>query len=511
MTTALVANEARLRVIEADGDARRLEMVGDTVDVALLALGAKLGLDRADLAKPDARVPYEPALKFAAAFVRDPDAARWTAHVKGAVETVVAMCAHARPAEVEAAAEALAAQGYRVLAFAAGPVERPDREALAGLEFLGLVGLIDPLRPAAVPAVAQCTRAGIRVVMVTGDHPVTALAIARELGLADAATQVMTGRELAGLAARGADLAAEIAEIRVFARVEPLQKLAIVEALQRSGGVVAVTGDGVNDALALRQADVGVAMGKGGTDVARGAADLIVTDDDFASIVSGIEEGRVAHDNLRKIVLMQLSTGAAEIMIFAVALMAGLPLPLFAVQLLWLNMVTNGVQDVALAFERGEPDVLARPPRPPGGALIDRGLLEAIAVYGLAFGLTAYVVFEGLMGLGHGEFEARSALLVMMVAFENVLVLACRSERRSLFAVPMRDNPFVVAAVAGTFLLHLAVMHVPAAAEVLRTGPISGEAWCWVVAGTLAAIVVSEGYKALRRRYAAPLEGGDRP
>ena len=215
---------------------------------------------------------------------------------------------------------------------------------------------------------------------------------------------------------------------RVFARVEPRQKLLIVENLQKAGHIVAVTGDGVNDAPALRRADIGVAMGRSGTDIARDAADLVVTDDNFASIVDGVEEGRIVLDNVRKILLMVLSTGAAEILIFVLALLSGLPLPLVAVQLLWLNLVTNGIQDVALAFEKGEGDVLRRRPRPPSAPLLDRALVEQIVVYGAAMGTAAVMFFAWCLGTGRDEFEARNATLLLMVLFENILTLACRSE-----------------------------------------------------------------------------------
>ena len=232
------------------------------------------------------------------------------------------------------------------------------------MTLLGLVGFIDPLRPEAREAVAACRRAGVSVRMVTGDHPVTALAIARDLGLAEHMAEVTTGREIVGLAADPAERARRMSEAKVFARVEPTQKVDIVEALKSAGHIVAMTGDGVNDAPALRRADLGVAMGGSGTDAARDAADLVITDDNFASVVAGIQEGRAAYANIRKVIYLLVSTGAAEVVIFLLATLTGYPLPLSAVQLLWLNLVTNGGQDVALAFEKREDGLLDRPPRP---------------------------------------------------------------------------------------------------------------------------------------------------
>ena len=271
---------------------------GDAVDLAFHAAAA-LHRPPDDSAALAARIPYEPEKRFGAAFHRAGEGL--AAYVKGSPETIFGFCADV-PDEASTAAERLAASGYRVIAVAAGPVAAAAEEEFTGLRLLGLAALIDPLRPEAKDAVIAAQRAGIRVVMVTGDHPLTALAIARQLDLAQQRGEVVTGAELARLDGPAFDAA--VARASVFARTEPLQKLAIVESLRRQGEVVAVTGDGINDAAALHAADIGVAMGKGGTDVARDAADLILTDDNFASIVAGIEEGRIAYANLRKIILL---------------------------------------------------------------------------------------------------------------------------------------------------------------------------------------------------------------
>ncbi len=352
---------------------------GDAVDVALLVLARKAGITREEALNRHpqlAVIPFESDRLYAASF--NEVEGRPHAFVKGAAERVLAMCSRVatpageRPLDrqaVEARARELAADGYRVLALAEGPVS-PDAagefgpEQLHDLIFLGLVGMIDPLRPEAPGAIAACRRAGIEVAMVTGDHPVTALAIGRELGLAGETAAVVTGPELKA-APDEAALDALVSRARIFARVEPRQKLDIVRSLQRRGHFVAVSGDGANDAPALRAAQVGVAMGRSGTEVARESADLVITDDNFASIVAGVEEGRIAYANVRKVIFLLVSTGAAELVLFLLALFTGQPLPLLAVQLLWLNLVTNGIQDVALAFEPAEGDELERPPRPP--------------------------------------------------------------------------------------------------------------------------------------------------
>lgn len=477
--------------------------VGDTVDVAFLVLAAKLGLDHATLQQEHAAVasiPFEPQLRYAARFHRaDGDLA---ASVKGAAEAVLPMCVGADAAGWMAQAAELAAQGYRVLAVAGGSVAGTSAEDLRDLRFLGFVGLIDPIRPEVPAAIARCRRAGVAVVMVTGDHPETALAIGRELGLANKRAEVVTGADLEAAGSHRGRFDAVVAQARIFARVEPTQKLFIVESMKRAGHFVAVTGDGVNDAPALNAAHIGVAMGRGGTDVARAAGDLILTDDNFASIVAGIAQGRAAYDNVRKVTLMLVSTGAAEIVVFVLAQIAGLPLPLTAVQLLWLNLVTNGIQDVALAFEKGEPFALDRPPRPPDQPLFDRRMIEATILSGGVIGGLAFVCFAWLLQAGWSEEAARNILLLLMVSFENAQVLNCRSEIRSVFAIPLRDNPFVVIAVFAAQAVHIAAMNIPGLRDVLGLAPVTPAVWLAVVAIAATLVAVLEAYKFLRRRQA---------
>jgi magnesium-transporting ATPase (P-type) len=335
--------------------------------------------------------------------------------------------------------------------------------------------------------------------MVTGDHPSTALAIARQLGIAAADADVVTGREIRDLTA-GRERAERIADAAIFARVEPSQKVDIVEALRSAGHIVAMTGDGVNDAPALRKADLGVAMGRGGTDVARDAADLVLTDDNFASVVAGIEEGRAAYGNIRKVIYLLVSTGAAEVVLFLLALASGLPAPLGAVQLLWLNLVTNGGQDVALAFEKREPGLLARPPRPAGEPIFDRLMVRETLLSGAWMGLAAYAFYAWALASGWSEFDARNALLFLMVLFENVHVFNCRSETRSAFRVPLSANWPVVAAVAGAQGLHIAAGYMPGLSGVLEIAPISVGLWLTLLPIALSLLLVMELFKAMIRR-----------
>jgi magnesium-transporting ATPase (P-type) len=481
---------------------------GDTVDIALLVLSIKAGLDPETLRASAPRVgeiPFAAERRFAASL--NDDGEGLVLHAKGAPEVLLPLCAEASE-EAFAAAETMARSGLRVLAVtrkdvtASGPFATEEIEAeLDGLSLLALVGFIDPLRAEARDAVAACQRAGVAVGMVTGDHPLTALAIARELGLAREMDDVVTGRDI--IATSGAERQAVIAGAHVFARVEPTQKADIVDALRAAGHVVAVTGDGVNDAPALRRADLGVAMGQSGTDVARDAADLVLTDDNFASIVAGIQEGRAAYANIRKVIYLLVSTGAAEVVIFMLAITFGYPLPLGAAQLLWLNLVTNGGQDVALAFENREPGLLDRPPRSPDEPIFDRLMIAETVVSGAAMGGVAFAYFAWALASGWSEFEARNALLFLMVAFENVQVFNCRSETRSVFRIPLSNNWPVVAAVVVAQGVHIGAAFVPGLSGVLQMEPISVWHWLALVPIALSLLVVMEAFKLVWRWRAA--------
>ncbi len=500
--TGALCNEASIRFTGGE-----VEHLGDTVDVAFLVLAAKLGLDPRALrasAPQLGLIPYEPHRRYGAGFIRAGKAgeAQAVAHVKGAAEVLLPMCAGLDRVAALAEADRLAADGYRVIAVARGTVAMDAAlaaapEALRDLELLGLVGLIDPVRPEVPEAVARCRAAGITVVMVTGDHPDTALAIARQLDIARDVGEVATGAELAEARDDPDAFDRRVAGARVFARVEPVQKLAIVQALRRAGEVVAVSGDGVNDAPALSAADIGVAMGRGGTDVARGAAELLLADDNFASIVGGVEEGRIAYDNVRKLIFLLIAMGLAEIALFLFAILAGLPIPLFAVQLLWLNLVTEGAQTVALAFERGEPGVLQRRPRPPGQPLFDRRMIVQVLISGVYVGAVAFVFYGWCLDQGMDTAAARNLLLLLLVLFENVHVFNARSETRSVFKVSVAANPFVVFAALGAQVLHISAMYLPGLREVLDVQPIGLADWFIVAPVALSLLVVVEFYKLL--------------
>ncbi|MFQ5509550.1 MAG: cation-translocating P-type ATPase [Leptospirillia bacterium] len=489
---------------------------GDTVDVALLVFGRKAGLVRADeeAAHPlVARIPFESERRFAATLHEAGD--ERLACVKGALENLLPMCSRMAAAEgdlpidpeaVSNRAETLASAGYRVLALAEGRLPAGGGEPfgvseLTELTLVGLVGLIDPLRPGAPEAVSRCREAGITVSMITGDHPATALAIARELGMATDDSRVVSGSDLRAAADSGQEAFDRlVAQGGIFARVEPGQKLEIVQALSRQGAFVAVTGDGVNDAPALKAAHVGVAMGRGGTDVAREASDLILADDNFASIVAGVEEGRVAYGNVRKVILLLIATGAAEIVLFVLSLIAGLPLPLTAVQLLWLNLVTNGIQDVALAFEPAEGNELRRKPRPPAERVFNRLMIHRVGLVALVIGGVAFGLFHTLISAGWALDEARNALLLLMVLFENVMVFGCRAELRSAFRHSPLKNPLLLFGTLAAQLIHISAMYAPPVQSVLGVAPVTFGEWLKLLGIALTLFVAVELQKSYLRR-----------
>ncbi len=337
--------------------------------------------------------------------------------------------------------------------------------------------------------------------MVTGDHPITALAIARELGFADRPAQVVTGPVLDKVAAHGDQaIDALIRDARVFARVDPNQKLQIVQSLIRLGHFVAVTGDGANDAPALRAAHIGVAMGERGTDVARESSDLILTDDNFASIVAGVEEGRIAYGNVRKVIFLLVSSGAAEVLLFVLTTAAGLPVPLWPVQLLWLNLVTNGIQDVALAFEPGEGGELERRPRAPREPIFNRLMVERTLVSALVIALVGFFAYRWMLDHGWPLLQAQNGVLLVLVLFENVQAGNNRSETASLFTLSPLRNRLLFAGTIVAQLLHIAAMYTPGLRDVLRLEGVSVEQWLASLGLALTLFVISEIHKVVIRR-----------
>lgn len=491
---------------------------GDSVDIALLIMAQRIGIDReASLNQcPEiACLPYESQAQFSASLNLCDQAP--TLFCKGAAEKLLPMCTsmqgpdeqarHIDVAQIQTQIDQLTHTGYRVLAFARGTPDTISAqtrtlsaEMCQQLCFLGLVGIIDPLRPESVSAIAACHEAGIHVAMVTGDHPGTAFAIAEELNLCHHEKCLLTGPELRTLSDQAEH---QIKQTTVFARVEPQQKLDIVRALQHQGHFVAVSGDGANDAPALRAAEVGVAMGKCGTDVARETADIIITNDHFDAIVAGIEEGRIAYANVRKVIFLLISTGCAELVLFAISLLSGMPLPLLPVQLLWLNLVSNGIQDVALAFEPREGDELKRPPRDPQESVFDRLMITRVILAAIVMGSVAFLLFSTLLQSGMSVEAARNSTLLLMVLFENVHVFNSRSERRSVFQQALFSNRFLLLGTLGAQGLHLLAMFTPGLRELLGVSPVSFTHWLQLFGMALSILVVMEMHKVWWRRQEA--------
>jgi Ca2+-transporting ATPase len=422
----------------------------------------------------------------------DPADTQTVVFTKGAVDSLLEVCSSVLTGNqpepltenwqrrIEGANENLAAQGIRVLGVAvkAGDSRQSQKHWEKDLVFVGMIGMLDPLRTEVKNAVETCRQAGIRPVMITGDHPLIALTIATQLGF-NHAERFLTGRDLAGMEV--ADLVEEVDLVSVYARVAPEHKLKIVDAFQEKGHIVAMTGDGVNDAPALKSADIGVAMGITGTDVSKEAAAMVLQDDNFATIVSAVEEGRIIFDNILRFVRYILASNWAEILVMLIAPLFGLPIPLFPVQILWMNLVTDGLPALALGVEPGERDVMRRPPREPtlpiltwntGTHILWVGLL--MAVLALWVGGSQYGIFGStlLNSFSHSD-SWRTMLFTTLVLSQLTLGLAERSRRSSLLQIGLFTNRYMLIAVIFTFCLQLAVIYLPFLQGFFSTVPLS--------------------------------------
>ena len=464
-----------------------------------MVAAAKAGLDgavlRVEWPRIDA-IPFESDYQYMATLHDRGAGLSRVVYVKGSVEAILRRCADAvdpsghstplLPDAVHAAVAELAGRGLRVLALAhkVVPTEMAaitHDDTASGLAFLGLQAMIDPPRPEAIAAVRACQAAGIAVKMISGDHAMTAVAVARQLGLSGAAgaPAVVTGQELA--ACPDADLPALADRAAVFARVAPEQKLRLVKALQAGGHVVAMTGDGVNDAPALKQADIGVAMGRGGTDVARESADMVLTDDNFATIEAAVEEGRGVFDNLTKFIVWTLPTNIGEGLTVLLAVLLGTTLPMAPVQILWINMVTAVMLGLMLAFEPKEAGIMARPPRDPRARLLSAPLMKRIGLVSLLLLAGAFGLFEWAQWLGGTVAEARTVAVNVFVFGEIFYLFNCRSLTRSMFRIGVFSNPAVIGGALGMVILQLAFTYAPPMNRLFGTAPIGGTAWAAIL------------------------------
>lgn len=538
LVAGVLANESDIR-----RDADRADHViaqGDPTEIALLVAAAKAHVAREDLLDrypQTSHVPFESERKFSATVheMRNGDG-RAMAFVKGAPERVLDMCEQMLSTEgatpidrdaVLAAASELAGQGLRVLAMAAADsdeaVEATRHAEPRGLIFLGLVGMLDPPRPEVIEAIANCHRAGIRVIMCTGDHASTAAAIASRIRIApdlpvDEVPRALTGADLLDM--EDDDLRDALHEVRVFARVSPQQKLRIVTLLRDPihglGHVVAVTGDGVNDAPALKAAHIGCAMGISGTDVAKEASEMVLTDDNFATIYAAVEEGRTAFSNIRKATDFLLSTSVGVVMaIFGCFVFAAfgvlhmpsggngtsghaIPLLLLPAQILWLNVVTNGIQDVALAFEPGERRQYRQPPRDPKEGLLSPLLVERTILVGILLAIVALAMFTLELRRSDDLAYAQCATLTAMVIFKMLHVGACRSETLSIFQKNVFSNPVLFIGTTVSLAVHLSALYFPPTQYLLGLEPLRTETWFLIVVAAPSVLVLVELHKLFR-------------
>ncbi len=513
LTAAVLCNGATLR--EENGT---WQAIGDPTEGALLVAAAKVGVSKEgleDTAPFEAEIPFDAERKMMTVIRRTADGNM--AYVKGAPDVLLSRCTHRlafdgliepiNDQQQQIIGETnvfLAQQTLRVLAVAHRRLDTSgmnlSTEAVEkDLVFLGLCAMRDPLRPEAVEAVRLCREAGINTVMITGDHKETALAIARDLGLHDADGSALTGHEINNLTE--AQLVQRVKHIAVYARVSAEHKLRIIQAWKRQGAIVAMTGDGVNDAPAIKAADIGIAMGITGTDVTKEAADMVVTDDHFASIAAAVEEGRGIFDNIRKTVHFLLSCNLSEVLVMLFAALLGLPLPLLPIQILWMNLVTDGIPALALAVDPKAPDLMTRPPRRPEARLLDGGRLLAIGGEGLMLGVIALGAFSySLYGLHQELDQARTVAFTVLVVAQLVHVFNCRSERLSLFQLGVGTNRVLVWAFLLSLVVQVAVLTVPAVATIFKVVPLPIENWALMGGMGVLPFLLMELVKALRRR-----------
>jgi calcium-translocating P-type ATPase len=467
---------------------------GDEVDIALAQFAANADESYITSARSYRKIdeiPYEPVNRFSAVMMELDDTIYQFS--KGSPETVLEHCSltEEEKKDILKDVDAWALKGYRTIALAYKESSDESAINLKNFTYLGFVAIIDPVREESPHAIQKAQEAGIKVVMITGDHPNTALSISQELGIASTKEEVMSEKELLAWEDNGSK-AEDLKDKSVFSRVTPAQKMKIVMAYQSLGHYVAVTGDGVNDAPALRHANIGVAMGKSGTDIAKASSDLILTDDNFASIVNGIEEGRRAHDNIRKVIYLLISTGFAELVLVMLSFISGMPLPLLPVQLLWLNLVTNGIQDVMLGFEKAEPGLLKRDPRSPKEPIFNRLMLRRIVVGGLYIGIVSFILFYFLLQGGESVESARNIVLLLMVLFENVHVFNSRTEINYLHKIGYRSSMLLILLVIFTQILHLSCMHIPFMQTVLSTQPVTFDIWLELAIIAVGLVIVME-------------------
>ena len=490
ITLGALNNEAHLEL--KDGI---WKSYGDSIDIAFLSLAKKAS--NIELPNKEAMIPYESENQYSAVFYKKNGKLRCT--VKGSIEKIMAFSKTNE--EIQKANTDLTSKGYRVIAIADGIVKGTKESDIKALDFIGLVAFIDPIRDDAKASIKECSLAGIKVMMITGDHPLTAYAIAKDLGLCHKESEVATGKDISHYKSLGNDeLDNFIKNIKVFSRVTPLDKLEIVESLKRQGEFVAVTGDGVNDAPAINQASIGIAMGSG-TDVAKETAEMIVIDDSFSSIVEGIREGRCAYSNIRKIVLFLLSCGLAEVSFFLLAIAFGFDIPLVAIQLLWLNVVTDGLQDISLSLEKSDKDIMKEKPRPTKESIFSGDLIKEVLILGSMITIIVFGVWKYMMDNNVDKNIARSVIMMLMVVIQNLNVLSCRSEKNSIFKIPLFSNPILLITIIGSIMLQIIFSNISITSKFLQIVPLSFDIVLSCFMFAIVIIAIFEFYKIINKLF----------
>ena len=480
------------------GSSSGFSIDGDPTEGALTVVAGKADIWKGELEKTQRRIdeiPFESERRRMSVIYHNEDGD--ILYVKGAPDSILELCHYCYNGKGEmpltaemtlaitTANEQMTSQALRVLAVAYRRLTKaetmnPGEEIERELVFTGLVGMIDPPREEAKGAIAICRHAGIKTVMITGDHKNTAIAIARELSIFKEDThKAVTGKELDNMDER--ELARQAEQTTVYARVSPAHKLRIVRALKKNGHIVAMTGDGVNDAPAVKEADIGVAMGIAGTDVTKEAASMILVDDNFATIVAAIEEGRGIYENIRKFIRYLLSCNIGEVLTMFLAALAGMPLPLLPVQILWVNLVTDGLPAMALGVDSREPGIMNRPPRRPGESVFSRGLSRKIISRGVQIGFSTVGVFAAVYYIEGDLVLARTMAFCTLVFCQMFHVFDCRSEVLTIFELGLFTNPFLIAAVGCSILMQIAVINLPFFNQIFETTPLNFFQWAVVL------------------------------
>ena len=497
---------ALLGVLNNEAEIVGKKRIGDSIDLAFLVLGMKLDANKNNIKIIDT-IPYESQNKYSAVFYEKNGETYCT--IKGSIEVVLDYCKSIEGLKtfnknkVENQNELLSKDGYRVIALANGKIKKKDNyteEDIKDLTFIGQVGFIDPIREEAKGAIKSCKKAGIKVLMITGDHPLTSFKIAKDLELTDNYDYVTTSSEVEEYIGKGEEIFDEFVKNKiVFSRVTPIQKLKIIESLKRSGEFVSVTGDGVNDAPALHAANVGISMGSG-SDIAKESSKMVLMDDNFKSIVNAIFEGRVAYANIRKIIYFLISCGLAEVMFFVLSILLNLPVPLLAIQLLWLNVVTDGIQDIALSFESGEESIKNDKPRSPKENLFDKTLIQEILLSGISIGLIVFGVWVFLLKVMMIDtYVARGYIVILMIIIQNIHAFNCRSEKNSVFTIK-QANPIFMFGVLGSMILGILMMEVPILSVFLKTSPVPYMHILYLLSVGFVILIILEIYKMIKSR-----------